>query len=218
MAIEIGPIAKPQIWLIGNKVIKAATWEAFSERVDHAVHLNPVTTNTISSVSNYDETDVLTFAERVRVIITTKASPQSTYITQRAALGALEFEGSQPFQPDSGENKDLGGTNQNLEKNMYAETYYTINGKDPVRTKAYLYKYLDLNSADYEESDHGILEIMNETELGFTLSANNTGNYLVTLKAKTYQYGRESDLAVARFKVSRVPGSIIVENIENGTP
>ena len=41
------------------------------------------------------------------------------------------------------------------------------------------------------------------TKLGFILSASPTGSELITLKARTYLYGKKSVVSVARFKVAR---------------
>lgn len=60
-----------------------------------------------------------------------------------------------------------------------SETYYTVNGKDPVRTKAHLYTG------------------------SFTVRHNKSGSDNFVLKAKTYCEGRESEVMKVEFKINR---------------
>jgi len=211
MAIEIGPIIKPTIWLVGTKVETGATSALtstleFAERVDHSTHLNPVTTQFIGGVSQYDEDNLLTFDGRVRIVITQLATPKPVYNEERGDLGATEFEGNRSFSPDI------------TEVGRLAETWYTVNGKDPVRTKANLYNYLDLNDAEYDGNPSNDTDnLQNLAELGFVISASPTGNNVITLKARTFQYGNKSNVAIARFKIVRPQNYPIFEGRDQGT-
>ena len=132
MAIEIGPIAKPFIYLQGDIINGTTSIESFSRRIDHAKDGVVTSSTSIGGVTNFNQEDILTFSNRVRIIIQTNISPKFRYFTEDNAPNSNEliFEGSQ-----SSQDPELS----NL-ANYYAETYFTINGKDPVRSKAYLYK------------------------------------------------------------------------------
>ncbi len=206
MAKEIGPIAKPQIWLVGDES-KSGSIEPFSARVDHARHLNPAQTLTIDGVTTFKQEKILTFDKRIRVIITTASHlTRPVYNRESGVLGALEFEGS----------KEYPNVSDDLNLNLLAETYYTLNGKPPVRTKAHLYNYLDMNDATYDSpSDGG--SITNLSALGFILSASPTGSDLITLKAVTYWQGNKSRVAIAKFKIARPQGYLTFENRDTGS-
>ena len=56
MPIEIGPIAKPFIQLIGERVSSSGTLMGrFSDRVEHAKHINPLYTLSINSITQFDQ-------------------------------------------------------------------------------------------------------------------------------------------------------------------
>lgn len=194
MAIEIGPIAKPTIWLVGARA-KLSNIEAFSSRVDHAKHLNPDSTLIIGGFTQFDQKDILTFDRRVRIIITTNVSVRASY----ASPG--ELEDSLVFQGRSDPHRDI--------LNLYAETYYTLNGKDPIRTKSSVYVNLDMNDAKITTNPSRDLRgIQNLSSLGFLLSDSPTGHDFITLKAVTYQLGNKSRVAIARFTLATPVGNI----------
>lgn len=60
------------------------------------------------------------------------------------------------------------------------QTFYTLNGKDPSRTKAYIWDGTNI-----------------------TLKANKSGSDNTIFKARTYVYGEVSDVARADFTISR---------------
>jgi len=220
MAKEIGPIAKPHIWLEGNLIVPEdeaiGTWAG---RVDHAKN-EPVTSmNIIGGVTQYDQTDIITFDYKVRVIITGQAQPKFNYYTQNNSLPLDDniFEGSaEGYKSGS---LEYG----NIPVNNYAETYFTINGKSPVRTKAYLWKYLDTDDRDKAiraaASDPSNADVT-WAGFGFILGSCQTGSDLITIKAKTYFRGNESRVAIAKFKIARhgiLPDGTILP-VENGVP
>jgi len=202
MAIEIGPIAKPHIWLEGA-LIKGIDSSSIvdlqtSRRVDHAKHLNSVSTTSIDGVTALNQEDFLTFNSKVRIVISGQVGNKFNYVSKNNRLSEKEFEGN-----------TFG--NSTVLLNEYAETWFTINGKDPVRGKSYLYKYLDTD--DLGENDDW-------TGLGFILGGCQTGSDLITLKAKTYYKGLESRVAVAKFKIARYlksPSELSL-SIENAVP
>lgn len=205
---QISPIAKPTIWLVGDEVTSTSIFP-FSARVDHAKHIGAVKTMTIGGVTDLKQEKILTFDRQVRVIITASVVPKVSYVREGGALAALEFEGSKR------NNKSL--------INLEAETYYTLNGKDPVRTKAHLYNYRDLNDTTGVGYENPSLrpslpdvDRANLSSLGFILSASVTGGDLITLKARTYQLGDKSRVAVAIFKIAHTQGSTTFENIDTG--
>ena len=120
MAIDIGPIAKPHIWLEG-RVIGTVDSSSFVEparahRVDHAKDINPTSTLVVGGVTQFDQTNILTFNENVRIVITGQAGNKFTYATLATnPLKESEFEGSKQVS-----NSTFVGD--------YAETYFTING------------------------------------------------------------------------------------------
>ena len=128
-----------------------------------------------------DKTNLLTFNNSVRIIITNQVSPSASFVQSTRSLKPLEFEGKTVY-PDA----------KRVEE--YAETYYTLNGKEPRRNKSYLYVY---------------------GSLGFLLDNGPTGNDVITLKAITYLKGQVSATISAYFKIIRsrdsgyigVPGS-----------
>ena len=206
MAQEIGPIAKPVIWLVGQQ-LNSKSIDEFAERVDHARHLNPAETIEIGGVTTFKQEKILTFDKRARIIITAQVSPKANYNRESGVLDSLTFEGNQ--------------ANNNKEAvNRYAETYYTLNGKDPVRTKAHLYNYLDLNDRNIDSTNPSIKEpetIDTLLDLGFILSASPTGSDLITLKAVTYHNGNKSRIAIAKFKIARPQGYLTFENRDTGS-
>jgi hypothetical protein len=184
--VDILTIAKPQIWLEGIKV----NGNSFSERVDHDKDTSPTSTVIIGGITQFDSDDILTFSNNVRVIITTMALPKVTYNRESGKLSALEFEGK-------------GRVNIKY-VNQLSETYYTLNGKDPVRTKANLYNYRDRNDTTTDTSD-----------LGFVLSDSNVGNSLLTVKAVTYKNGKKSRIAIAKFRIVQTQNTLEFNNEKN---
>ena len=194
MAIDMVQVPKPQIRLIGN-IVGGNGWvqEHYGGidgiRIDHARTLPSASTVLITGVTSLDKEDLLAFSESVRVIITGMASDKPTYVRQSTVLGTDEFEGSFKYSiEDYGKN---------------SETWFTYNGKDPVRTKAYLYNFRDWDDFATELDPSAEHTLNNVSTLGFVLRNIPTGNNLVTVKAKTYWRGSESKIAVATFKISQ---------------
>ena len=197
MAIEIGHIRKPFIYLEGQAIYNtdydATAPLPFGARVDHAKDDVVTSSTTIGGVTLFNQENILTFNENVRIVIDTnvgneiltKPSYQTQLVEQRDQ--ETTFEGSN------------NGTSDLL-ANKYAETWFTITGKTPVRGKAYLYKYLD-TSAELIKNDEGLPN--DWSGLGFLLGTAQTGSDLITLKAVTYYQGKKSRVAIAKFKIAR---------------
>lgn len=147
MAIEIRALAKPEIYLIGNSVSggKQITGELFSGVVDHSKS----GTTSILSTTQLDKEDVLTFSESVRIIITGQITPKPSYFRRDGRFNSTEFEGKTNYSP--------------VNINFYAETFYTLNGKDPVRNSNYLYKFLDRD--DLEDKTERTAPYYTSTEI-----------------------------------------------------
>ncbi len=212
MAIEIGHIRKPFIYLEGQAIHNTdydATditgQDPFASRVDHAKDDVVTSSTTIGGVTLFNQENILTFNENVRVVIDTNVGNEiltkPTYQTQLVDQRDQEtiFEGS---------NDDTSG----LLANKYAETWFTINGKDPVRGKAYLYKYLSAKDQAVK-NDEGLPN--DWSGLGFLLGTAQTGSDLITLKAATYYQGKKSRIAIAKFKIARQQYS---KEVANGVP
>ncbi len=206
MAIEIGPIAKPHIWLEGTRLNDVGVSTAWQGRVDHA-KAEPVTSmNVISGVTQFNDQDIITFADKVRIVIIQQLpdSLRPDYYTEANALplSSLIKEGA------------TGASTQDILQHDpiavagMAETWFTLNGKDPVRTKSYLNKYATFSY---------LLEpsVLDFTEKGFILGSSQTGSDLITLKAMTYLNGNKSRVAIVKFKIARLQGS---QEVENGVP
>jgi len=233
---EIRTLAKPEIYLIGNSISggNQNTGEIFSGIVDHSKS----GTTSITSPTQLNKEDILTFQESVRIIITGQLTPKPTYTRRSGAFSSTEFEGKQ--------------RENTIAVNQYAETFYTLNGKDPVRNSNYLYNYTDRD--DVIEEDHtettfpittiiggtnpsdpsfigsSLTEITNpstpgettETDnlntLGFILKNVNSGSNLITLKARTFFQGGRSAVAVAYFKIYNSPiYTTTIDNADNNS-
>ncbi len=197
MAIDIGPIAKPHIWLEGSRVQGASDIAAYAGRVDMAKHESVTSMNTIYAVTEYDETDILTFDRQIRIIITGQINRKYDYVTANTTL---------PTASDVFEGEATDGSVLNA--NYWAQTYFTINGKDPVRTKAYLYKYKDMDNFNDPDGT-------NYEGLGFILGSAQTGSDLITIKARTYFGGNKSRISIAKFKIARQQP---LTDVVNGAP
>ncbi len=132
---EIRALVKPEIYLLGTSVSGGSqtTGETFSGIVDHSKS----GTNSILSTTQLNKEDILTFDEFVRIIITGQITPKPNYTRRAGSFSSLEFEGRVRYN--------------DLDINHYAETYYTLNGKDPVRSANYLYKYRDRDDFESKE-------------------------------------------------------------------
>lgn len=226
MAIEIGPIAKPfiylegqAIWNLEEKNTNLTGQDSFAARVDHAKEAAVTSINTIGGVTLFNQENILTFNDKVRIVITNQAGDSSvvgggqkfTYQTETVGIDNMEsiFEGS------ANGVSDFADGSGSLIANKYPETWFTINGKDPVRGKAYLWKYADTNDQT-DKDDAGLPKPWNG--LGFILGSSQTGSDLVTLKAKTYWRGKSSNVAIARFKIARKTQGEGSQHVENGVP
>jgi hypothetical protein len=181
-------LEKPEIRLVGVIAANNGIMRAFNKNVDNSSGTYDATGVDMNKLPN--------FQGSVRVIITGKVFPKPTYIRESGLLPALSFEG-----------KNITGSTVG----RYAETYYSLNDKTPVRSANYLYKYNDwddysldvISNPSFPDSSDNI------DGLGFFLKCPPTGASNITLKAKTYYQGSESIVAIARFKISLSIGNII---------
>ena len=180
-------LQRPTIRLVGELVNNRGNYGSnFSENVSHSISFNPDATKTIGGADQLNKDDVLLFKDLVRVIITGNISPKPTYVRQDRKLGSLEFEGK---------TKNTGSI-----INTVAETYYTLNGKTPVRTAAYPYRYKDWD--DYTSNTNPSNDDSNNTgDLGFELKYNLTGDNNITIKARTFYQGNMSHVAIVHFRI-----------------
>ncbi|KKM60837.1 hypothetical protein LCGC14_1537740 [marine sediment metagenome] len=199
--IAIGSkIERPVVRLVGS-VYSKSDLRPFNSNVDHTKIVERVGSvlarNRVSSATELHEDNLLVFYKEVRVIITLYSDyPVKRYLNESRKLGPLEFEGKTPIQGNI-----MG---------LFAETYYTLNGKDPKRTKSYLYKYRDYNNYTSSTKEHRIhanpsfdstIFSSNINELGFRLRRNYAGEDNIILKAKTYYRGKASDITIVKFRI-----------------
>ena len=208
MAIEIRALAKPEVYLIGNEVPgRGILGEVFSSIVDHSKS----GTTTISSPTTLNKAKVPSFQESVRIIITGQITPKPSYFRRDGHFIITEFEGKTNYSP--------------INVNFYAETFYTLNGKDPVRNSNYLYNYLDRD--DLEDKTETIPPTGgnpsipgsisdNLNSLGFILKNNKTGDSLITLKTRTFYRGSASPISVEYFRIYNAPSNnLVIDNTNN---
>ena len=199
---EIRTLAKPEIYLIGNSISggNQNTGEIFSGIVDHSKS----GTTSITSPTQLNKEDILTFQESVRIIITGQLTPKPAYARRSGVFSSIEFEGRQR------ENA--------IAVNQYAETFYTLNGKDPVRNSNYLYNYTDRDDVETSSNPSDGTSSSTINTLGFVLKNVNSGSNLITLKARTFFQGGRSAVAVAYFKIYNSPiYTTTIDNTDNNS-
>ncbi len=195
MAIEINDkVSKPEIYLVGDTISQDGVVSEISRRIDYARTLPPASTTTITGVSQFDQDNILTFQDSVRVIITGQMGKKPNYVRKGSELSSsLDFEGNAMFDTE-GDNKEL--------INYYAETWYTYDGTNPIRTRSRFYNFKDMDDFKNPNDPSGNPINNNINTLGFVLRTIPTGSDLVTIKAKTYYQGGESSIAIAIFKIA----------------
>jgi hypothetical protein len=90
--------------------------------------------------------------------------------------------------------------------NYYAETWYTLNEKEPVRTSSQFYNFRDMDEREIRyknpsDDNERVPYSDNINTLGFLLKLSPTGSPLITLKTRTYFRGEVSKTATAVFKL-----------------
>ncbi len=215
MAIEIGPIRKPFIYLegsvINNTDVAGANLtgqDPFGARIDHAKDEVVTSSTTIGGVTLFNQEDILTFHDNIRIVIDTNVG---------SVLGVKPGYLTASVGPEYQESIFEGSANKtdDLIANKYPETWFTINGKDPIRGKSYLYKYREAKDQPIKNDDG----LPNDwTGLGFLMGSCQTGSDLVTLKAKTFYAGNSSRVAVAKFKIARPSLGSNSRLLGNATP
>lgn len=202
---DIELLQRPEIRLVGNIIAAGVEGESFSEIIDH-FKMSPSrspssNSTTIQSATHLDKENILTFEESVRIIITGRVNPKPLYTRKTRSLGNLEFEGRQRYST--------------TDVNYYAETYCTINGKDPIKSANYLYKYKDSDDRELS-SDPSSGEVTdNINDLGFVLKNHISGNNVITIKARTFYQGRVSEIATAYFKLYKEVKTPVIDNTDN---
>ena len=199
---EIRTLAKPEIYLIGDSVSggNQNTGDIFSGIVDHSKS----GTNSIISTTQLDKEDILSFGGSVRIIITGQLTPKPSYTRRSGSFSSIEFEGKQ--------------RENTIAVNQYAETFYTLNGKDPVRNSNYLYNYTDRDDVETSSNPSDGTSSSTINSLGFILRNVNSGSNLITLKARTFFQGGRSSVAVAYFKIYNSPTyTTTIDNTDNNS-
>jgi len=173
MPIEINKsterIPHPSIRLIGKVVNEGHGTYPGNE--------HPDTADTISTLDVEEGSDVITALDfRKREVLVYQGNV-------RVAIIPDTLNGR--FEPRVYTNRDklndIIGSNEDIktQMNRRSETYYTINGKDPVRTKANIYTG------------------------AFTVRQNLSGSDNIVLKARTYCQGAASEVMTVEFRILR---------------
>jgi len=180
-------VKKPTIYLIGTTV----KGNSYSNYIDNSVNTEPENGLTFSGKTKFDEDNIRSFDNQVRIIITGKMNPKPTYQQKdgEGNLDGLSFEGNKTYDSFT------------YDVNYYAETWFTLSEKEPIRTSAQFYNFTDMdNRVDITDPSSGNRED-NLNSLGFVLKSSPTGSPLITLKARTYFRGEVSKTTVAIFKL-----------------
>lgn len=125
---------------------------------------------TVKDGLTFTQQDVVVMSQTVDIVIADAVGGGNTipsYDTSGDFVGGTPFNG-----------RTIGGN---------FEIYYTLNGKDPVRTKAYLYTG------------------------AFTLSDNTSGSDNTIIKARSYLNGLWSDVAKIELRIANVDATDIFE-------
>lgn len=223
MAIEIKTLSRPKIRLVGHILGSGGIWSDIisDNKVDD---YKRVEGTSVISTTHLDKSNVITFNNQVRIIITGQITPKPTYQRESGRFNSLTFE---------------GGVRSSSASNVFAETYYTLNNKNPIRTAAYLYKYTDMDdyivdtdknvehtppftdisSGDIDPSfDITTITSSNNLEtLGFILKIPPTGTDNFVLKARTFYQGRQSTIAEVYFKIVQKNIDLVLDNEDSNT-
>ncbi len=197
-------VIKPQIYLIGIK----EKGNSYSQQVDNDIHTYASSGLTYGAKTQFDEDNILSFNEQVRIIITGQMTPKPNYVRNDGegsiSEDNLNFQGNITYDPNI---KSV---------NYFAETWFTFNEKEPIRTSAQFYNFTDMddrvivyNNDNPDPSDPSFVKRSEGSEvisdnlltLGFLLKLSPTGSSLITLKARTYFRGEVSRTAIVVFKL-----------------
>ena len=163
-----GRVEPPTIQLVGKQVTNGV----YSSTND------TVTINTLEETTAHGndvrKREVLTFRGQVEVTLT----PTTNY-------GTNSYSRRDNTTDIIGAWEATRGVNNEPQVNLESETYYTLNGKDPTRTKANLYTG------------------------AFTVRRNMSGTDNTIIKAKTYVQGKESEVMKSEFRIIRPRGNSV---------
>ena len=206
-------VIRPLITIVGHLIAPspdAVLSRKVTKQIDNTIFVKqqPLV---ILSTDILDEDKLLTFADDkpVRIIMDPRTSvTEYNYHEIRGSEMGTTFVGKPTAINIAG-----GGT----VTGTYSEIYYTLNGKDPSRTKSYLYRYRSINR---RYSDMSVRRFNPSTEpsgyydkkwirdnletLGFELKKNNTGNENFTIKARTYYQGIKSPVTIVKIKIIKI--------------
>ena len=161
-------LTKPKVFVTGRKIISGVVDR---KRREYKLGHNTKVQGNIVRNTNLNPDHILTFKSKgddVTVRIDC-GYPQILY--EDIATNPTDFQGR--YNPI---NSDVMARVGDIEVNRTAEVYYTLNGKDPIRTKSNLY-----------------------TE-PFTLHRDTAGDKTI-IKVKTYYDGKESEMETVYIKL-----------------
>jgi len=184
MTTHVRQLAGPTI-SINGKLIDADSGHTTGTATDNAInHTVTISGTEVTGVNGFNtnlKSRIPTFyvaaGESVTVTITAPTTWKDTTNTELTVTGTT-------YRDDSADKTFLGKSNHAADSNGVvvnadSETFYTLNGKEPSRTKTNLYSK------------------------AFTITANMTGSDNTVLKARTYWRGVRGEVTVAQIKVYR---------------
>ncbi|MCD6434881.1 MAG: hypothetical protein J7L15_00610 [Clostridiales bacterium] len=184
MTIHVHQLAGPTISINGKLIdpdTGHAAGTATDNEINHTVTISGTEVTGVNGFNTNNKSRIPTFYVAAGESVTVTITAPSTYIDKtNTALGVVKTT----YRDDSALGTFLGKSNHTADSggvvvNMDSETFYTVNGKDPSRTKTNLYSK------------------------AFTLTANQSGSDNTILKAKTYWQGVSGLITVAQIKVYR---------------
>lgn len=202
MSVMVKPLKRPVIWLIGDESgggTKTRYWASEEKYEGLPVH-NAAGDEVISNVNRLRP---LVFIDYVRVII----NYPGDYIDH---VNTRRFSGFRQHTTFYGSTK---GHDDNHILNSDAEVRFTINGKIPRKNIGYLYgdstTDIEGNKTDYDtiqQEAYFIDPSGNRHDLyigrGFIFSKFDAISPEITLKARLFCNGKQSNIVIARFKVT----------------
>ena len=194
MAVIVQKIVGPTLVLEGRRMRKGI----FSN--SRSVTITPTTSGAVTKfplgtqITNYD--DVYQFYGDVKLKINTIQSMYSYGLSPDANLDDVnlkQYQGSKLVKTSQ--------TNM-VYVNQHAEVYITFNGKDPRRTKEYLWQNYPIITTNAKTNPSNPAPAIWDTSY-MTLKHNKTGTTKTLIKARVYFEGHASDVVSVTINIVR---------------
>jgi hypothetical protein len=169
--VTITKLTAPNILLSGTQITDTKDTQTTVEvSLNQGTSIQNITSTFGAGTTEYKENNVLVFRDKVQVVMNSSYTAQAESAAVTAAAAALVAAGK---EVNYGKFRDA--TNVNL-----AEIRYTLNGKDPSRTKFHIYRD------------------------SFYIKTNKSGSDNTILKARVYYQGQWSDVVTVELKIASV--------------